>query len=94
MLSFSELLRKSKFYKNAKEGVDDAFKRAPEIEETKDFATNEIEEELMGRFFDSIWELLNPDTTQEVELPLLVSRDPVSSRTMASILVHTWHQQC
>ena len=89
------MLRKSKFYKNAKEEIDDAFKRVPELGETKNFATEEIEEiegELMDRFFDSIWELLNPDTTQEVELPLLVSRDPVSFRIMASILFHTRNQ--
>ena len=78
LLNFTELLKKSKFYKNAKEEIGDAFKKVPELNETKDFATKKIEMELMNRFFDGLWNLFKPYLIQDVRLPLIVSRDPVS----------------
>ena len=72
-------MEKNKFYRNALEEINDAFKRTPEIENYKDFVSERIDKDLMKGFLDYIWDLLKPKLTFDADLPLIVSRDPVST---------------
>lgn len=74
----TELVKKSKFYKNVIEDISDNLEANPVLEEAKNFTLERAEDQLMGDFFDAIWDLLKPELTENVDLPLIVSRDPVS----------------
>lgn len=76
--NLTELVKKSKFYRNVIEDISDNVEAYPVLEEAKDFTLERAEEQLMDDFFESVWDLLKPEQTEDVDLPLLVSRDPVS----------------
>ena len=71
-------MKKSKFYRNVIEDISDNVEAYPVLDEAKDFTLGRAEEQLMDDFFESVWDLLKPDLTEDVDLPLIVSRDPVS----------------
>lgn len=76
--NLTELVKKSKFYRNVIEDISDNVEAYPVLDEAKDFTLGRAEEQLMDDFFESVWDLLKPDLTEDVDLPLIVSRDPVS----------------
>lgn len=77
-VNLTELVKKSKFYRNVIEDLSDNVDSHPVVEELKNFTQKQAEKQLMDSIFDALWDLLKSELTEIVELPLIVSRDPVS----------------
>ncbi len=78
-------MKKSKFYRNVIEDISDNIEANPVLERVKNFTLIEkAEEKLMKDFFNVTWNLLKPELTENVDLPLIVSRDPVSCMQLLS----------
>ena len=73
-----ELVKKSKFYRNVIEDISDTVEANPVPEKARNFTLERAEGQLMDTIFDALWDLLKPELTDNVDLPLIVSRDPVS----------------
>ena len=77
--NLTELVKRSKFYRSVIEEISDNIEKNPVLEEAKDFTQGMVDDRLRDEFYEAEWEKLKPELTDDVDLPLIVSRDPVSS---------------
>ena len=82
--NLTELVKRSKFYRSIIEGISDNIEKNPVLEEAKDFTQGMVDDRLRDELYNATWGKLKRELTDDVDLPLIVSRDPVSS-TLAKV---------